>query len=254
MTRWISRPRIVRRIHLSSRLSVREFDTSLFSAEQRGIWNAFAACSVVVILFVSLQRQLSLQNASYISLGTHTTMKQASRGLASPTPTAFSDISNYRSDSYRPLRYLNGVPGVPTIDYRQVAEIHYAELGRYLISYLAKGAGLFLLSRVVPVFTLSVQAPPNSRSSARSKLTTLTIQQCHEISTDFYDEVLRRKNENGGTSCGLHMILVLVILSSKSHFFPSEKIFIQNEIKRAKSWQNYLHLVLRIFLATFTSS
>ncbi|KAF8813736.1 hypothetical protein BYT27DRAFT_7180495 [Phlegmacium glaucopus] len=103
-------------------------------------------------------------------------MKQVPRG-PSPTPTAFSGISNYRTDSYRPLRDLKGAPAVPTIDYRQVSKIHYAELGRYLASYLAK-------------------VPPNSRSSARSKLTRLTIQQFHELSTDVYDELVRRKNEN----------------------------------------------------------
>ena len=65
-------------------------------------------------------------------------MKQNSRG-PSPTPTAFSGISSYRTDSYRPLRDLKGAPAVPTIDYRQVSKIHYAELGRYLVSYLAKG-------------------------------------------------------------------------------------------------------------------
>ena len=61
-----------------------------------------------------------------------------SRG-PSPTPTAFSGISNYRTDSYRPHRDLKGAPAVPTIDYRQVSKIHYAELGKYLASYLAKG-------------------------------------------------------------------------------------------------------------------
>ena len=141
-------------------------------------------------------------------------MKQATRG-PSPTPTAFSGISNYRTDSYRPLRDLKGAPPVPTIDYRQVSKIHYAELGRYLASYLAKGADHAFL-RLVPAFTFSTQVPPNSRSSARSKLTRLTIQQFHELSTDVYDELVRRKNENEGTSYKLYMIPVLVILSSPS--------------------------------------
>jgi hypothetical protein len=125
---------------------------------------------------------------------------KTSRG-PSPTPTAFSGISNYRTDSYRPLRDLKGAPAVPTIDYRQVSKIHYAELGKYLASYLAKGTDFFLSQPVVPAFTFYIQVPPNSRSSARSKLTRLTIQQFHELSTDVYDELVRRKNENEGTSC-----------------------------------------------------
>ena len=56
-------------------------------------------------------------------------MKQTSRPQT-PTPTTFSGISNYRTDSYRPLGY------------RQISEIHYAELGKYLASYLAKGTDI----------------------------------------------------------------------------------------------------------------
>ena len=126
-------------------------------------------------------------------------MKQTSRG-PSPTPTAFSGISNYRTDSYR--RDLKGAPAVPIIDYRQVSKTHYAELGKYLALYLAKGTDhLFFPRRAVSAFTFYIQVLPNSRSSARSKLTRLTIQQFHELSTDVYDELVRRKSENEGTSC-----------------------------------------------------
>ncbi|KAF8070406.1 hypothetical protein FPV67DRAFT_1017824 [Lyophyllum atratum] len=100
--------------------------------------------------------------------------RQPSRA-PSPTPTAFSGISNYRTDSYRPIRDKN-VPAVPQIDYRLVSKTHFDELSRYLAAYLAK-------------------APPNSRSTARQKLTRLTIQQFHELSTDVYDELVRRQNE-----------------------------------------------------------
>ncbi|CAA7259162.1 unnamed protein product [Cyclocybe aegerita] len=103
-------------------------------------------------------------------------MKRQPSRAPSPTPTAFSGISNYRTESYRPSRDGKGQPPVPTIDYRQVSKTHHEELGKYLASYLAK-------------------APPNSRSTARSKLTRLTIQQFHELSTDVYDELVRRKNE-----------------------------------------------------------
>lgn len=43
-------------------------------------------------------------------------------------------------------------------------------------------------------------ALPNSRSTARQKLTRLTIQQFHELSTDVYDELVRRNNEKEGMS------------------------------------------------------
>ncbi|KAJ7745491.1 hypothetical protein DFH07DRAFT_18330 [Mycena maculata] len=102
-------------------------------------------------------------------------MKSSRSRAPSPTGTSFSGISNYRTESYRPLRDKN-VPPVPPIDYRSVSEVHFNELDRYLAAYLAK-------------------APPNSRSTARQKLTRLTIQQFHELSTDVYDELVRRKNE-----------------------------------------------------------
>ncbi|KAG6333822.1 hypothetical protein ID866_5270 [Astraeus odoratus] len=93
----------------------------------------------------------------------------------SPTPTSFSGISNYRTDSYRPIRDQPGVPAVPpSLDQRAIARTHYNELSQYLAAYLAK-------------------APPNSRSSARQKLTKLTKQQFQELSTDVYDELVRRK-------------------------------------------------------------
>ncbi|KAJ7510796.1 hypothetical protein B0H11DRAFT_1956166 [Mycena galericulata] len=65
---------------------------------------------------------------------------------------------------------------VPAIDYRIVSKTHFSELDRYLAAYLAR-------------------APPNSRSTARQKLTRLTIKQVNELSTDVYDELVRRENE-----------------------------------------------------------
>ncbi|KAF7321396.1 hypothetical protein MKEN_00660100 [Mycena kentingensis (nom. inval.)] len=103
-------------------------------------------------------------------------MKSSGRSTRAPSPTgtSFSGISNYRTESYRPIRDKN-VPPLPPIDYRAVSETHFHELDRYLAAYLAK-------------------APPNSRTSARQKLTRLTIQQFHELSTDVYDELIRRKS------------------------------------------------------------
>ncbi|KAK2464198.1 hypothetical protein APHAL10511_003655 [Amanita phalloides] len=101
-------------------------------------------------------------------------MKRGPSRAPSPTPTTFSGISNYRNtDSYRSAKNL----AVPSTDYRSLSKIHFDELSRYLSVYLAK-------------------SPPNSRTTARQKLTRLTIQQFHELSTDVYDELMRRKNEN----------------------------------------------------------
>lgn len=99
---------------------------------------------------------------------------QSSGRASSPTPTTLSGISNYRTDSYRPIRDQTNVPAVPPPDPKTIARTHYVELSHYLAAYLAKAA-------------------PNSRSTARQKLTRLTKQQFQELSTDVYDELIRRK-------------------------------------------------------------
>ncbi|KZT19829.1 hypothetical protein NEOLEDRAFT_1141535 [Neolentinus lepideus HHB14362 ss-1] len=104
-------------------------------------------------------------------------MKRSLSRPTSPTGTSFSGISNYRTDSYRPIRDKN-VPAVPVMDPRATARIHFEELSRYLADYLAA-------------------EPANSRSSARQKLTRLTRQQFQELSTDVFDELMRRKNNSG---------------------------------------------------------
>ncbi|KAF8884682.1 hypothetical protein BD779DRAFT_770746 [Infundibulicybe gibba] len=62
------------------------------------------------------------------------------------------------------------------IDYRLVARTHFDEFDHYLAAYLAREA-------------------PSSRPTARQKLTRLTVPQCYELSTDVYDELIRRKTE-----------------------------------------------------------
>ncbi|EJD07954.1 uncharacterized protein FOMMEDRAFT_138038 [Fomitiporia mediterranea MF3/22] len=102
-------------------------------------------------------------------------MKRVMSGRApSPTNTTYSGISNYRSDQYRPLREKSRTPSGP-IDPKAIAKIHYEEMASYLENHLAK-------------------EPANARASAREKLTRLTRQQFQELSTDVYDELLRRKN------------------------------------------------------------
>ncbi|KAF8551020.1 hypothetical protein OG21DRAFT_1543551 [Imleria badia] len=92
-------------------------------------------------------------------------MKRNQLWASSPTPTTFSGISNYRTESYRPLNDQGSMPGMPSSDPKVIARTHYNELQQYLVAYLAK-------------------SPANSRSAARQKLTRLTKQQFQELSTD----------------------------------------------------------------------
>ncbi|KAI0060487.1 hypothetical protein BV25DRAFT_1827659 [Artomyces pyxidatus] len=140
-------------------------------------WFARCACGCVSALQppsagTSAPLQLSLLS-SYLH---HIAMKRSMTGgrAPSPTNTTYSGISNYRTDSYRPLKDRAAIAS-PALDPRLVARTHYEELSRYLASYLAK-------------------EPANSRSTARQKLTRLTRQQFQELSTDVYDELIRRKN------------------------------------------------------------
>jgi hypothetical protein len=116
---------------------------------------------------------------------------------ASPTNTSYSGISNYRTDSYKPIRDTKGAPAVPPIDARIIAKIHYDELSLFLDSHMAKGTcvSLFLHPFVLVVLLVFLfSEAPGARASAREKLTRLTRQQFQELSTDVYDELVRRKN------------------------------------------------------------
>jgi len=105
-------------------------------------------------------------------------MKRSGYERIPSTDTSFSGISSYRTDSYKPLgeKYSVSSPSLP-LDPLLVARIQYDELSKYLVSYLAK-------------------EPANSRSSARQKLTRLTIQQFQELSMDVYDDLIRRKSNS----------------------------------------------------------
>lgn len=112
----------------------------------------------------------------------------------SPTLTAFSGISSYRTDSYKPLRDKSST-STPPLDPHQVARTHYDELSKYLSSYLAKGS-MSSLSPFAHSHVHPPTEPANSRSTARQKLTRLTRQQFQELSTDVYDELIRRKTNS----------------------------------------------------------
>ena len=93
------------------------------------------------------------------------------------------------------LTALKVAPGVPTINYRQVSKIHYAEFARCLAHLVSD---------------------PNFRSRSRSKLIRLTNGRFFELSADLYEELMRQKYQSESTSCKPYMILVLVILFSPS--------------------------------------
>jgi hypothetical protein len=112
----------------------------------------------------------------------------------SPTLTSFSGISSYRTDTYKPLRDKSSTSSPPLESY-QVARAHYDELSKYLSSYLAKGSRSFI-SPFAHSHAHSPSEPANSRSTARQKLTRLTRQQFQELSTDVYDELIRRKTDS----------------------------------------------------------
>ena len=59
--------------------------------------------------------------------------------------------------------------------------------------------------------------PANSRSTARQKLTRLTRQQFQELSTDVYDELIRRKN-NSDSNQGAVIVFLRTPLHHISHF------------------------------------
>ncbi|TBU23837.1 hypothetical protein BD311DRAFT_48239 [Dichomitus squalens] len=65
--------------------------------------------------------------------------RAGSTRATSPTNTTYSGISNYRTDSYKPLMRDAPNKEYTTPDPRAVARIHFEELSQYLAAYLAKG-------------------------------------------------------------------------------------------------------------------
>lgn len=126
-------------------------------------------------------------------------MATARRAPSPSASTTYSGISNYRSDSYRTgssttLR-SNG-PAANAPDSRAVAKTHFEELKKSLQDHMLRGK---LTLYPINLLLSYVLEPQNSRANAREKLTRLTRQQFQELSTDVYDELMRRnENEKGG--------------------------------------------------------
>lgn len=64
--------------------------------------------------------------------------RSGSSRVPSPTNTTYSGISNYRTDSYRPLKDAPRISST-LVDAPEVARTHFWELNTYLAAYLAKG-------------------------------------------------------------------------------------------------------------------
>ncbi|KAJ8085077.1 component of the polarisome [Marasmius tenuissimus] len=80
--------------------------------------------------------------------------------------------------SFRPTRDSIVTSSLmPYIDYCGTLKTHFEEFSKYLVAYLSR-------------------ATPSSRPSARKKFVSLTVPQLHELSTDVYDELIRRQHEN----------------------------------------------------------
>lgn len=126
----------------------------------------------------------------------------------SPTPTAYSGISADRNDAYRTIdgggkskRNTDYAPAVlsssPDPTRTAVARTQFHELHQYLTAYLANGMqSLESWCRSVRNSCSRALAPTSSRTNARTKLTRLTRQQFHELTTDVCDELIRRKENS----------------------------------------------------------
>ena len=68
--------------------------------------------------------------------------RAGSTRATSPTNTTYSGISNYRTDSYKPLGRNPSSKDYSNLDPRVVARTHFEELSQYLAAYLAKGVFL----------------------------------------------------------------------------------------------------------------
>lgn len=89
----------------------------------------------------------------------------------SPSNTTYSGISNYRTDSYRPI---GKVPAVPSIDSRKIAKIHFDELQKFLGQHLAKG---------LDVFRLTSGSVSLNHFTTISRATQLAVQRTREADT-----------------------------------------------------------------------
>ena len=120
----------------------------------------------------------------------------STRRTPSPTNPTLSGTSSHRIEPYKSHRDKSSISPSPQ-ESHQVARTYFDELSKYLASYLAKGS----VSPSVTfsphlTFTILHSEPANSRSTARQKLTRLTHEQFQELSTDVYDELIRRKDDS----------------------------------------------------------
>ena len=189
---------------------------------------------------------------------------------ASPTNTSYSGVSNYRTDPFKPISNAK-VPPNPLIDGRQIIRAHFEELSLFLANHMAKGTVQLCFSMLHDVCleigpnVISIRSEPaGARASAREKLTRLTRQQFQELSTDVYDELIRRKNNSTKNEGNPMLVLsrwvafafesLLTIICFKFPSCLSGMTFIQNGIKPGKSLPRCQKFVSRIYPVTSSLS
>ena len=86
-----------------------------------------------------LSPRLSLSPSLRIDPSPSTMRRAGSTRASSPTNSTYSGISNYRTDSYKPLMRDPPSKEYSNPDPRAVARVHFEELSQYLAAYLAKG-------------------------------------------------------------------------------------------------------------------
>ncbi|KDR84220.1 hypothetical protein GALMADRAFT_205932 [Galerina marginata CBS 339.88] len=104
-------------------------------------------------------------------------LKRQPNPYPSPVSTpGLSSPSDHPTDACRTVGTGNheGTTAVPSIDYLESVDTGYRE-----------------------VLDLLTPTSVNSPSTVRSKLTSLTLEQCHQLSSDVRDELARRTNEEG---------------------------------------------------------
>lgn len=138
-------------------------------------------------------------------------------------------------------------PGDKRVESRDVARVHWRALKRFLAAWLERGR----FDSRLPI-TVNVRGrgevdhaeSPSSRASAREKLTRLTKLQFQELSTDVYDELMRRlaaergEIEGDGTSPLWQGSGRLNKETDNLQFlsFQSGRTFTLNVIKLVRSW------------------
>lgn len=120
----------------------------------------------------------------------------------------FASLSSFSLPQRQALAPCSATDPDPVLDSvlspaesRAIFKLHYEEISLYLDGRTANGSYLHYPSREARLKD-SIAEPANFRAPAREPINRLTNEQFHELSTDVYDELLRRRNEATGPGKG----------------------------------------------------